>query len=84
MNKPTILLAPAMYHDFVEGRQIQCSSDLELHSGEHVVVYKNTLAASTSVPVPHSNQQSDSIGVEGIVTIVDQHGAALEITINKI
>lgn len=85
MNKQTILLEPTIYHDYVEGKEIHCFSKFDLHTGDHVMVYKNTIAASTSVPVPHSSQQSEAIGVEGIVTIVEQSGAAAtEVAIKKI
>jgi hypothetical protein len=85
MEPQTILLDPAIYHDYVEGKEVSCASKLSLHTGDHVMVYKNSLAASTSIPVPHSSWQSESIGIEGLVTSVAPHSAgAADVAIKKI
>jgi hypothetical protein len=85
MNKQTIFLEPTIYHDYVVGKEIHCETKQQLHTGDHVMVFKDTIAVSTSVPVPHSSQQSDSIGVEGLVTGVSQRGvAAIALAIRKI
>ena len=83
MSLQSINLKPVLYHDYVEGKDVVCSSSL-LQPGEHVMVFKDTIAATSSVPVPHSSQHSDSIGVEGIVTAVQHSAGQISATIRKI
>lgn len=80
MKLKSINLSVPVYHDYVSGTAVALSpAKIELSVGEHVMVYKDTVAASSSVSVPKSTQQSDSIGIEGVVTNIrnnpgeDQH-----------
>jgi hypothetical protein len=84
MNKQTILLEPRTYHEYVEGKEIHCASRLPLETGDHVMVYKNSIAASTSISVPHSSQQAEAIGVEGLITGVEHNGPVADLLIKKI
>jgi hypothetical protein len=69
---PSIKLTPDMYHAYVEGQEVSCHPPrYELHTGDHVMVFKDTLAATSSISVPNSTQQSQAIGVEGVV--VQEH-----------
>jgi len=69
MEHQSINLNNTMYHDFLSGKEIVfITSQKPLKVGDHLIVYKNTLAATSSVSVPTTELQSDSIGVEGIVT----------------
>ncbi|HYF66831.1 MAG TPA: hypothetical protein VD884_01785 [Ohtaekwangia sp.] len=86
MKLKSVNLSTPLYHDYVSGTAVVFSPGKEKVSvGEHVMVFKNTVAASTSVSVPKSTQQSDSIGVEGVVTqIHNEPGEVQHIVIQKI
>ena len=69
------------YFDFLQGAEVRAGI-IGKHgqipaTGEHVMVFKHSIAAETEVPVPKS-QQSHYIGIEGMVTAVERgHSAGL-------
>jgi hypothetical protein len=89
MNLKTIKLDNNSYHEYLEGKEIRCSTwaiaNKSLAEGEHVLVYKDTVAAGTSLSPPKSEMQSEYIGVEGEVTRVNlSTGDQAEIAIRKL
>lgn len=89
MNLKTIKLDNDSYHEYLDGKEIRCAAraleNKSLSEGEHVLVYKDTVAASTSLSPPKSEMQSQYIGVEGTVTRINLHdGDQDEIAIRKL
>ncbi len=84
MNLPTININRELYHEFVNGLEVMIDANAGLSPGDHVLVYKNTIAAESSVAVPHVTQQSDSIGVEGVVLRNDDSASSRLLCIRKI
>jgi hypothetical protein len=84
MNLKAIKLDNNTYHEYLSGKEVTCSaSDLankSLHEGEHILVYKDSVAASTSVTLPRGEMQSEYIGIEGLVKHVDaqQQGVVIQ------
>jgi hypothetical protein len=87
MNLKSIKLDNASYHEYLEGKEILCNSssvaNKSLHEGEHVLVYKDTVTANTTISPPKSEMQSQYIGVEGEVRAVksadgDQQGILIK------
>ena len=89
MNIKTVKLDNAAYHEYLEGKEIRCGAagvqNKQLAEGEHVLVYKDTVAAGTSVAPPKSEMQSEYIGIEGKVTQINlRSGDQDEIAIRKL
>jgi hypothetical protein len=89
MNLTSIKLDNRSYHDYLEGKEIVCAtsslSNKEIHEGEHVMVFKDTVAVNTNISPPKSEMQSQYIGVEGKVTHVElPDGDRPQIMIQKI
>ena len=76
------------YHRYLEGNEVRCEAGLlsekDVHVGEHILVFKDNAAAYTSASVPKREMQSDYIGIEGVITAVDQQNDLEEIRIRKI
>jgi hypothetical protein len=74
MNLKSIKLDKTNYHDYLEGKEVLCSASSlttkNLREGEHVLVYRDTVAANTDVSLPKREMQSEYIGIEGLVTSV--------------
>jgi hypothetical protein len=62
------------FSDYVNGREVEATASLQpgtmLQPGERVLAFKDSIAATTSIPVPREKQDL-SIGIEGTVTQVD-------------
>lgn len=62
------------YQEFLNGERVRASvigtSQIVLQPGTRVMAFKDTIAATTNIPVPKP-QQSHYMGVEGTVTEVD-------------
>jgi hypothetical protein len=89
MNLKSIKLDSISYHDYLEGKEVHCSASAaankHLAAGEHVLVYRDTVAASTAVSPPKREMQSEYIGIEGTVTRVSgQDIESDEIVIQKL
>ena len=78
MQLKSIKLGPAMYHDFVEGKEVVCPADTisskDVAVGERVMIFKDTASAETGVSPPRREMQSEYIGVEGSVLSVPSPG----------
>ena len=89
MNLKTIKLDNDSYHEYLDGKEIRCATatldNKELTEGEHVLVYKDTVATGTTISPPKSEMQSQYFGVEGTVTRINLHtGDQDEIAIRKL
>ena len=89
MNLKSIKLDNTTYHEYLEGKEVHCSASAaankHLAEGEHILVYKDTVAASTAVSPPKRAMQSEYIGIEGKVTRVSgQDIGSDEIVIRRI
>jgi hypothetical protein len=86
MNLKAIKLDNNSYHEYLDGKEIACDAsslnNKNLHEGEHILVYKDTVASGTDVGVPKREMQSEYIGVEGLVTRVQEDHA--QVLIKKI
>lgn len=71
MQLKSIKLAPDMYHEFLEGKEIVCPADMlsskDIGIGEHVMIFKDTASAETDASPPRREMQSEYIGIEGSV-----------------
>lgn len=74
MEMKSLTLDNATYHEYLEGKEVSCTADhltnKSVKEGDHIMVYKDTLASNSDVPLPRREIQSDYIGTEGIVTSV--------------
>ncbi len=90
MNLKTIKLDREKYHEYVEGKEITFPAAAidnkdDLQEGEHVLVFRDTVAANTNVSPPKSEMQSQYIGVEGMITRANiQTSAGAQIAVRKI
>jgi hypothetical protein len=89
MNLTSVKLDNNSYHEYLEGKEVLCPASAlatkHLAEGQHVLVYKDTVAAGTNISPPKSEMQSEYIGVEGKVTNVNiMHGNERGIAIIKI
>ena len=75
MEQPLKAFVLDNYRDFLEGVEVRAGiigrHDHNPAPGEHVMVFKHSIASETDVPVPKS-QQSHYIGIEGTVTAIEQ------------
>jgi hypothetical protein len=59
------------YDEYLSGREVKAarvgSSSAPLQPGQHVLAFKDAIAAATDIPVP-KQQQAHYIGIEGTVT----------------
>jgi hypothetical protein len=59
------------YDEYLNGSEVKAarvdSSPAPLQPGQHVLAFKDAIAAATDIPVP-KRQQSHYIGIEGTVT----------------
>jgi hypothetical protein len=69
------------YHRYLEGDDVHCRPKETFQQGEHVMVFKDTVAVSTGIAPPRSESLSDNIGVEGLVTGRDEQAG---ITLKKL
>ena len=72
-NIQPVYLGTTSYTAYLAGAEVQSSVDTnnkKMEPGQHVMVFKDTVAASTSLPVP-ADKESESIGVEGMVIQVN-------------
>jgi len=62
------------FQDYLDGKEVEATAKLKenkvLQPGDHVLVFKDSLAATSTLSVPRSKQDL-SIGIEGTVTQVD-------------
>lgn len=89
MDLKTIKLDSTTYHEYLDGKEVRCAAaaidNKSLAEGEHVLVYRDTVAAGTAISPPKSEMQSQYIGVEGMVTRIDLHtGDQEEVAIRKL
>jgi hypothetical protein len=74
MNLKSIKLDNKTYDDYLHGKEVRCAAtqltSKNLHEGEHILVYKDTVANNTNSAVPKREMQSEYIGIEGVVTKV--------------
>lgn len=74
MQQPLKAFVLDDYFDFLQGIEVRAGiigkHDHLPATGEHVMVFKHSIAAETGVPVPRS-QQSHYIGIEGLITAVE-------------
>jgi hypothetical protein len=74
MHLKSVKLDDTSYHEFLAGDEIHCEAGKlttkNLAEGEHVMVYRDTVATNTNISLPKSDMQSEYIGVEGMVTKV--------------
>jgi hypothetical protein len=74
MELKRVLLNNTKYHEFLGGQEVDCFRELvhpkDIQQGEHIMVYKDSIAAKTGVTAPTREKQSDYIGVEGTVTAI--------------
>jgi hypothetical protein len=89
MNLPSVKLDNNSYHEYLEGKEVLCPASAvatrHLAEGEHVLVYKDTVASGTNISPPKSEMQSEYIGIEGRVTNTNvTHGNERGIAIVKI
>ena len=79
MNLKSIKLDNQAYHEYLQGKEIHCApgsmGTKEIAQGEHVLVFKDTVTASTAIAPPKSEMQSEYIGIEGKVTGVNTQDA---------
>jgi hypothetical protein len=78
MNLPKVVIKDN-FNDYLEGKEVKASfisqTKEQAWPGEHVMAFKDSIAAGTNVPVPKS-QQSHFIGIEGTITQVENDAAA--------
>ena len=89
MNLSSIKLDDQRYHDYLEGKEVHCPTSIvetrDIAPGERVLVYRDTVTASTAASPPRSEMQSEYIGVEGEVTGVSEaEGNRRGIVIRKV
>jgi hypothetical protein len=71
MELPKVIIR-GDYNDFLRGKEV-VAAILEppvhdtVHLGEHIIAFKDSIAAAITVPVPKT-EQSHYIGIEGTVT----------------
>lgn len=74
----TIRLEGTEYEQYLAGNEVMCEAThlttRDVREGEHVMVYKDTVANHTNVSVPRREMQSEYIGVEGMVTGIRRNG----------
>jgi hypothetical protein len=70
MSLPKVVIKDH-FDEYLNGVEVKAflvdSVDAPLQPGEHVIAFKDSLAATTDIPVP-KQQQAHYIGVEGAVT----------------
>lgn len=83
MNQKTIKLNDSTYHEYLEGKEIVCNAsaldDKTVAEGERVLVYKDTVGTNTDVALPKREMQADYVGVEGVITAIDQTQPAVHV-----
>jgi hypothetical protein len=74
MHLKTVKLDHSSYQDYLEGKEIHCEAGKlttkEVEEGEHIMVYKDTVATNTNISLPRGEMQAEYIGVEGMITKV--------------
>ncbi|MFZ6011806.1 MAG: hypothetical protein ACOYXT_15800 [Bacteroidota bacterium] len=59
------------FSEYLNGNEVEVVTELQeeksLYPGDHVMVYKDTIAATSDLAVP-KHQQSHYIGIEGTIT----------------
>jgi hypothetical protein len=59
------------YQEYIEGMEVEATVEVKnnkiIRPGERVMVFKDSMAASSPIPVPREKQHQ-AIGVEGVVT----------------
>lgn len=70
----TLYILPEDFQQFVNGSEVNCtiSNEKSIQPGEEVLVYKDSVAAITDAATPTREKQDDYLGLEGIVTSVQQ------------
>jgi hypothetical protein len=67
----------ANFNDYLAGREVEATirlkGDEQIAEGQHVLAIKDTIAATTGVPVP-AGKVDQVMGIEGTVTSVDMRG----------
>lgn len=74
------------FQDYFAGKEVEASfvtkKDSEVWPGERVMAFKDSLAATSDIPVP-SSEISHSIGIEGTITQVVQEKLPTSDTIQR-
>jgi hypothetical protein len=62
------------FTDYIDGREVDAITELKdnrvFHPGDHILGFRDSVAASSNVPVSHK-LQDHSIGIEGTITAVE-------------
>ncbi len=75
MDLKTVLLESKGYQEFLAGNEVECTADhinnKNITMGEHIMVYKDSLANATELSLPTREKQSEYVGIEGTVTAIN-------------
>jgi hypothetical protein len=62
------------FTDYVDGREVEATAELKdnrvFHPGDHILGYKDSIAAAANISVPRKLQDS-SIAIEGTIIAVE-------------
>jgi hypothetical protein len=80
MHLKSVKLDNNTYHEYLAGGDVNCAaeklSSKDITVGEHVMVFKDTVAADTDGAVPKREMQSEYIGIEGtVIRVPDDSGS---------
>jgi hypothetical protein len=73
MEIKSLKLDSENYHRYVNGSEVTCiprTGKADFLPGEHVMVYKDTVATNSAAGVPKGEYLTENIGVEGMVVAV--------------
>jgi hypothetical protein len=74
MEMRKVLLNHEDFQQYLAGNEVECPPDQLVNgvrTGDHIIVYKNSVASVVDAAVPTREKQADYIGVEGTVTQVN-------------
>lgn len=75
MELKTVLLNNNLYQEYLNGQEVECTANQinnkNIQPGDHIMVYKDTLASASDIPTPTREKQSEYIGIEGTVTQIN-------------
>jgi hypothetical protein len=74
MNLETVYLTRKVYNEYLQGAEVESTLSTQnknMQPGQHVMVFHDAIASSPAFTVP-ANRETESIGIEGMVTKVDR------------